>query len=835
MKPRLLRYFMIAVAGVFLCGFGSSTPVKAWYTCGGSPCATSGTYTCNAGLTCNASKVCGTNVNTCSGATCNYDAVWSQGAPYNCADQCTSVSGATSTRTTYFTTCSTAATCGDGTETCKCNTENTCSVTCTGGLACDTGTRACCTSQIPQTKPVATAIQSGITRNAQINWTFTDTGSGCGLSWGLKCPTSPIGNVNSFLLKFSGGKSNETASSAVRTLTTGLFPDWGTYSVQVCAENGFGENCSAAVNFTLSPPVCSITGTNSSSVCRNTDPPLTATYGNNADQVQFYTDISNPPVAPYSDTSPWQVSTNYTPSLATGQYYWSAISRSTASPIACTTPAAPPAGAQLNIDKTAPPVPPGSFTAITPDAACLSNYFVTYSWNSVADTGCAGLNASPYQSQISTSNTYAVIADDTNWVNALTMNTALSYPPGTDLYARSRSRDSLNNVSLWSADATLTVPSPTPYPTIWIHGVYEEDLGNTTPSCVGGMTINPTNLNITLNVSGTGASYTCDKQPSYFDCYVTIDNQAVACTVPSHTVSLSGSTYDGYESVEWRTNNQCDGAPIGTITVDTTANIPNPTPIQTFFKYGSQSWFKTSGISFNSKTNHTNTIPNNTTAYDGDDSIDPPNNKYLIINGGGAVLQAAGTSISLGANATAGYSENNWYSDSYTASSNFTPTKFTDYMKSRKAYKTISSTTGLTSGVYYYPGNGTLTLSTATDFDTGRRIVIVADQGTVNITGNITSLGGGTLAIIANSIIIDPAVTAVDAILIGNTVDIGTATNNLKINGNLIQLTNTTPFENKRTSPDARKPSLFVKLDQAGYMNLLDYLSVSMYDWKQLQ
>lgn len=793
--------------------------VQAYYACGGSPC--NGSYPCNAGLTCNGSQVCGIYYNTCSGATCNATGGWDQ-ASCNTPNQCTP-SG--TTRTAAFGACNAA--CGNGTKTCSCGAENNCTVTCTGGVACS-ATAACCTDQSPQTKPsITSCTQSGTTRTAQVGWTFTDTGSTCGQSWGYNC----AGNSNSFELRFSGGKGNETAISAVRTLTTGLFPDWGTYTVQVCALNGAGENCSVSANCVLTAPTCTASGQNPDTTCRNTDPSLSGSFGSGADEIQFLIkQRSSTLTAPYAAQSAWLAAdpASYVPSLTTNTYYWNTVSRSTAAPVACVTPAVFPTGYQLNIDKDSPTKPAGSFTGFVSDPSCLSQYFVTYGWGASSDVGCGGLVGSPYTAQISKQSDFSTLEDNTNTAS-LSVTSAASYLPATTLYGRVKAVDGTGNDSGWSAGVTsVVVPQPSPFPTIHIQGNYVEDTG-----VCNNMTLDPNSLSLVLNiVPATGVSSVCTKTGSSYGCDITIDNQSAVCAVDAHTVSLVAS-YSGYSSLEWRVSNVCAGAPNPSISINASSPPAAPIDANIYFDYGTQSWFKTSNTSFTSKTARNNIIPNAPTAFDSDDSVAPPNNTYMTINEGGAVLYTdSGKKIDLGPNAVNGFSAHNWYSNTYDANTLFTPTKFTDYMKSRKKYKTITDVTGIDAdGIYYVAGD--LTISNMAPFN-GKKVLIVADAGTVTISADMTP-ASSAVAIIAKTIVINSAVAEVDAILIGNTIDVGASATKLKINGNLIQLTNTVPFANSRVTANAQSPSLFIKFNQAAYLNLLPYLSISMYDWRQIQ
>jgi len=209
-----------------------------------------------------------------------------------------------------------------------------------------------------------------------------------------------------------------------------------------------------------------------------------------------------------------------------------------------------------------------------------------------------------------------------------------------------------------------------------------------------------------------------------------------------------------------------------------------------------------------------------------------------IVKEGGSVLSGTGETINLGANAET--SVNNWYSTSYSVSTIFTPTKFRDYVKSRKQYKTIETLSEITAnGIFYLANDITLTSDDVAIFN-GKNIVLLTDNSKVTIDEAATPTHEftptGSLAIIADEITVTGTITEINAILIGNTVQIGTSnTDPLKVTGNLIQLTNSPKFVNTRTLSTRVTPSLFIKFDKTAYLNLLPYLSISMYDWRQIQ
>lgn len=125
-----------------------------------------------------------------------------------------------------------------------------------------------CTSSQPAAPSGLTVVEGDAnagaiiqTRSARVNWTFTDTGSGCGTSWGHSCS----GQANQFTIQITGPAGftpfNTTVGSAIRTYTTGniLGPN-GNYTVQICAVNGSLSNCASQVFTKVAYPTGTITG-----------------------------------------------------------------------------------------------------------------------------------------------------------------------------------------------------------------------------------------------------------------------------------------------------------------------------------------------------------------------------------------------------------------------------------------------------------------------------------------------------------------------------------------------------------------------------------------------
>ena len=349
-------------------------------------------------------------------------------------------------------------------------------------------------------------------------------------------------------------------------------------------------------------------------------------------------------------------------------------------PVACVTPATLPTGIQVNIDKTAPNTPVGSFTTLTLTEAVRINILLPISGQHQQIPAVPAWPSSIYGGYCNRSWLYFNNRCYQCRKSSIDYRPILSWQHG--FIWTGASKDSLNNTAGWSGTNVLL-----PYhfllliPTIHIQGNYIEDTG-----VCSNMTIDPNNLSLALSIApATGTTSVCTKGVSSYGCDITIDNQSGVCTVAGHDVTLVAS-YAGYDAVEWRVGNVCAGAANPSISINASSPPASPIDANVYFDYGTtQSWFKTSGTSFTSKTARNNIIPNAPTAFDTDDSVAPPNNTYLTINEGGAVLYTdIGKKIELGPNAVNGFSAHNWYSNTYNATPIFTPIKFTDYMKSRK-------------------------------------------------------------------------------------------------------------------------------------------------------
>jgi len=728
-------FFITIFVSFFVVLLSSSQPVNAAKACAETGCAE---YGCNSGLVCNSGNdTCGIKYNTCTGATCVADNAWDVSSPCTTADACTPA--ATTRTATWGTYGACSVTCGVGTQTrtCTCGTQNDCSVQCTTPTAnCDgTDSLDCCIDQAPQVKPVITSVGTGsCSKNdpMTVNWTFADTGSDCGNSWGYKCG----GNTNTFLIKVDGVTSKSGISSALRTyvLTTTVA---ASHQIQVCAENGFSENCSSSYLVT--------------------------------------------------------------------------------------------------IDNTAPPIPVPTVEYVSEGVSCPGKYKLKYSWNAVSDSGCATMNSSPYWSQSSLSNTFPINLFPINtWGNYTTQTTSSSYSGGTTLYAHVQSRDALDNQSGYdTTSTTVIIPTPALYPTIHIDGPYQEKIVDSGATSCSSMSINEIDLTLQANIPPY-VTPICTKTAASYSCNFIIDNQtpANACVSDSITIGMNG-VYSGYSSVGWLSGESCSGT-TSTFTLSAGDSRPN---IPLFFTYdvtGLEGWFKVSNASFTNRsaTSRNNFIPNHIQAYDSTDDVSTHN---FSIKNAGIINQQSLLNVGANSHDSEGnpiYSTPNIYTSGYSQINDVDYEKYTQYVKARKGFTTQALLSDIASdGVYIISSPIVIDAASSTLLSNKKVVLIAEGTNTITITSDFNPTNAA-VALVGPTIAIDPSVKNINAILIAGTIQTGESVNELKISGNVVSQ-NILILKRKRSNP--QKPSFFVDFNMKAYIDLLPYLSVSTYDWKQTQ
>jgi hypothetical protein len=375
------------------------------------------------------------------------------------------------------------------------------------------------------------------------------------------------------------------------------------------------------------------------------------------------------------------------------------------------------------------------------------------------------------------------------------------------------------------------IPTPTPYPTVAVSGLLKEYSGL---SCSNDISSNSLSINISPQFP-PGVTPSCGVTPptgatkSSYRCTVVFDNQGAAPT-PAQNLNLNASASE-YQSAYWTDNNACSSTANNTIAVDVAAPAPTTVFNKDVFFQTTRAWIKLKNGTYMSGGALTNVIPQTISSYDADDS----GGRYFIINDANVVPGLVSANpFNTG---TAPVSSRGWSSASYTKQAALTSSTFLEYVKSRKLYQTVTVTTPpnldlstiTTTGIYYVGSSVTLT------GDPGANMVLIVG-GDVTINQNFnreaaTDQPKKSVAILANTINLDPTVAYAYGVFVANTVATGSTTTGLKIKGNLSAGT----FNNQRAATDNTKPSVFIIFDQNAYLNLLPYLSIDKYEWQQLQ
>ena len=255
-------------------------------------------------------------------------------------------------------------------------------------------------------------------------------------------------------------------------------------------------------------------------------------------------------------------------------------------------------------------------------------------------------------------------------------------------------------------------------------------------------------------------------------------------------------------------------------------------------------WYKLKNASLNKRGKLENYLNNSPTPYDSDDTSE----KLLIIGSGGSVLVESATGNSLGFTPIENYvSSNRWLKQGYSLSTTtrFFINQYFNYAKSRKLVKYISTVSDSeieSNKVNIYKGNDVELLSDLTK----ENFVLVLrnndDTDFVNLRINKQYFNQSkrSQAFLANSVTFSNNTTEANGIFIAFSFNIKDPplstyiTTPLKITGNLISLEEIVDTTVRRRT-DITKPSIFIVFSPQMYLNLLPYLSVSKYDWQQLQ
>ena len=190
---------------------------------------------------------------------------------------------------------------------------------------------------------------------------------------------------------------------------------------------------------------------------------------------------------------------------------------------------------------------------------------------------------------------------------------------------------------------------------------------------------------------------------------------------------------------------------------------------------------------------------------------------------------------------TANVSSKNWWVANYSRIVSTSPQLFLDYVRSRKEYQTIADLSSITNnGLYVWQGDLTLTNTNLNQITASNLVLIV--NGNLSINENQFNIGSDCLNTSTSKKIALLSTGAINfsnntqcaaGIFIGQTIDTGSNNNQgLKIKGNLVAFSS---FNNQRRWSDNSKPAVFIIFQSQMYLDLLPYLSVSKYDWRQLQ
>ncbi len=258
-------------------------------------------------------------------------------------------------------------------------------------------------------------------------------------------------------------------------------------------------------------------------------------------------------------------------------------------------------------------------------------------------------------------------------------------------------------------------------------------------------------------------------------------------------------------------------------------------------------WIKLVNTSFTSLGSLNNPLPTAPEKYD--NSASDPGRRYFIDDNGlsdpGEVIAETinvGTHITnAGSTVSNDVSSKNWKVQGMSFSPSTKVSSFIAYLKARKNYQKIEESqlpliSQITSdnAIYHILGDRTISDNGISARD---NVVLVFD-GDLTITTprfNVLNAGGGrSIAILVQgNLTIDPSVTELNGLyIVEGTITTGTVNQGVKITGNLITQTS---LSNGRTRSDNNQPSVLVVFDPNYYLDLLPYLSINTYDWRQLR
>ncbi len=431
-----------------------------------------------------------------------------------------------------------------------------------------------------------------------------------------------------------------------------------------------------------------------------------------------------------------------------------------------------------------------------------------------------------------------------NWLfnGPATSPTVVNVVPGRTVYARS-TYDFMN----FSNTAFLLVNLPVNPSSTTIQGNLQQKSGSgCTPADtnhnfpVGNPIVSSTACGSQTATSTTcyaldsGGSHSTTAAVKYFCTTTFTSNNCLGNNPPtwptSATINLIGVAPVGYTLTGW-TDNNCNSPPNPPFSSNKTVSISAGGTINQpiTFNFSGNTWFKSNNTSFVSSSVNSVNIPVWATAYPGSSD----NNSSLFIIG------TAGSTLGVGINLGAAYSiPNNWNSSSYSRHLTMSADGYAAYVRSRKTSTSIGSA-GDTSipagsitgdGIYLWKG-GDLTISDDGKFG-AHNVVLISNSAKVTIDKQHFQ-PAGSVAIVADEIDFSNTTQDAKGIFVANTVNTGSPSNQgLLILGNLIA---ETTLNNGRSWTNTAIPSIYVDFQPNIYLNLLPYLSIAKYDYKELQ
>ncbi|MDO8497176.1 MAG: hypothetical protein Q7S61_01390, partial [bacterium] len=265
---------------------------------------------------------------------------------------------------------------------------------------------------------------------------------------------------------------------------------------------------------------------------------------------------------------------------------------------------------------------------------------------------------------------------------------------------------------------------------------------------------------------------------------------------------------------------------------------PTPTPTQA-------QWFKLKDTSFYRAGALDNRIPQTPIEFDSDDDA----SRNFVVGEAGTVIASGGISLN-----SADPSTKKW--QAATGQVNILdPTRFIDYVKSRKPYQSITDFTSLSTAKINIisksikinntdSSNYAAGILRASDIPDGAILIVNGTGVEVKIDEDFNKTATKSILLIVNGHLkIASGVTEIRGVFITTKVHFSydTATGldvesgtELKIVGNIISSGVGDP-QNRKRSDTIFKPSIFVVADPKMYIDLIRDIGTSTYEWKQLE